>query len=122
MKTMYIADGSNIVINHETQEATHMESCREAINRIYRITEDMHIFYGSGENKKDLYAKDGDILIVFYESLFPNTIILVNSAEWSENLQAYEDAVQREKEEWAKKHANDNLTACPCCDCCEKCC
>ena len=119
MKTMYIGYGSNIVVNTETQEISHLDNSREAINRLYEIDEDTHIIYGSGDKKRDLYAKAGDILVEFYDDAYPNRIILINSLEWSENLKAYKEVMQKQKEEWAKKKACDTAedTACPCPDC-----
>lgn len=114
MKTAYLTQNKNIVIDEATNEVSELYDIgRYNINRIYKISEPTHIVYGSGEDKRELHADDGDIVITFdVNDYTPNKVIIINSKEWVENIKGHEARVQKEKEEWAQRNA-------PCCDNCE---
>lgn len=120
---MYINGSTNIVVDHENGEAEKLDSCREAISRIFLVKEDMHVVYGSGQDKTELDVRPNDILIVFYENSFVNKMIVAESPQWVANLLDYEAREQQRKEEWAQNQLNKcadscadscENTACPC--------
>lgn len=118
MKTLYITPKASAAIDTELNDVFDLPSDREGISRLYLIKEAMHVVIGNGECKEEFDVEPGDILIKFYEDIFPHKAIVVKSAEWKENLECYDSEMQRRKEEWAKNKANE----CPCCgDCCAEC-
>lgn len=119
MKTLYITPNASAAIDTELNDVFSLPSDREAISRIHLIKEAMHVVIGNGENKKEFDVEPGDILIKFYDDIFPNKAIVVKSAEWKENIEYYDSEMQRQRDEWAKNKSSK----CPCCgDCgCCKC-
>ena len=115
MNTLYISRTGRIMLD-ENNNPKPFDRSRSSIDDVFFIKEDTKIVFERGETKSELEAKAGDIVVTFYEEKFPNRVIVVDSKQWKENLEAYEAYEQQMKEEWAKK--NDA----PCCDCCEKCC
>ena len=118
MKTLYICNNSNILIDTEENTANAIDTQREAIQRIYLAEEPMHVVYGSGEYKREVDVKKDDLIITFYTDEFENRMIVVKSKDWANNLKKYNKRQQELKEKWAleKKCADE---ASPCCDCCE---
>lgn len=111
MKTLYLNDhGSNIYIDPENNSAEWLDSEREAIQRIYIAPEDMHVVYSSGEYKRELDVKEGDLIITFYTPDFEHRVISVTNSDWVENLEK-DKARQRECK----------MCACEPCDVCENC-
>lgn len=112
-KTLFFTSRGLIQLD-ENFEPVGRDSDREGIERIVRIDEPMHIVYNKNDKRIELDAEEGDILIIFYESYFPQPMILVHSKEWAENILSYREAEQKRKEEWAKA----KKTQCgECCDC-----
>lgn len=114
MKTLYISNGSNILIDTEENTANAIDTQREAIQRIYLAEEPMHVVYGSGEYKREADVKKDDLIITFYTDEFENRMIVVKSKDWANNLKKYNKRQQELKEEWAlnKKCDNDAPTCC----------
>lgn len=102
-KTLFVT--SKGMLRMENNEPVGVNSDREAISTVLRITEPIHIVYNRNNKRIELDGEDGDILIVFYDNAFPNPIILVHSAEWAENLIKYDEEQQRIKEKWANEAA-----------------
>ena len=102
MKTLYLTQGNNILLDHEAQTAERLSSERVGIDYIYVAKEPMHLVYGSGEEKQELYVEEGDIIITFYVKEFPHKVLVVNSKDWLENINEYNKKQQEDKEAWAK--------------------
>ena len=105
MKTMYIANNTNVVVDAEKQEFNNISSEREAISRIYIIPEKMKVVVRNGEKNVEFDAEADDILITFYESSFDVPAVIVKSKDWLNNIKGYNRKVQEEKEKWAKQNA-----------------
>lgn len=105
MKTMYIANNTNVVVDTEKQEFDNISSEREAISHIYIIPEKMNIVVKNGENKVEFEADTDDILITFYESAFDVPAVIVKSKDWLNNIKGYNRKIQEEKERWAEQKA-----------------
>ena len=103
MNTIYITDTGRVCID-DAGKVKNVNTCREAINKIIRLTEDAHIVYNSGKCNIEKDAKAGDIVITFYETSFPNKVVVINNDEWSENLIAYDKEQQALKEKWASEN------------------
>lgn len=114
MNTLYISRTGRIMLD-ENNSPKPFDRSRSSIDDVFFIKEDTKIVFERGETKTELEAKAGDIVVTFYEEKFPNRVIVVDSKQWKENLEAYEAYEQQMKEEWAKKNEA------PCCDCCEDC-
>lgn len=115
MKTLYFTNTGQIVFDEEAKVAEPIESSREGISRIYLMKEPMNIVYNRGDKQYSASAEEGDVVIIFYENTFEYPVVVAKSTEWAENIRKYEEKQQREKEEWAKKHAEG------CTDCCGDC-
>ena len=105
MKTMYVSDNTNIVVDLDTQALSHMDSKREGISRIYLIPEDMKVIVKKGENTIELNAEKDDLLITFYENTFSNPAIIVKNSEWVKNINEYDAEMQAQRERWAAEKA-----------------
>ena len=104
MKTLYLTDNQeNIWVDTETNEVGKLNSeDRWAIRTIYQITEPMHVVYNAGEYKEEVDVKKGDILLRFYGSKkHPNSLVVIKSKSWNENINNAHELEQKEKEEWA---------------------
>lgn len=121
MNTLYISRSGRIMLD-ENNNPKSFDRSRSSIDDIFFIKEDTKIVFERGEYKAELNAKAGDIVVTFYEEQFPNRVIVVDSAQWKENLEAYEAYEQKMREEWAKKNDENDLKPCECCDCCCKSC
>lgn len=123
MKKMFISNGSNMVVDTETNEITNLDSCREAISRIYMLEEDIDIVVKKNDGEyRTLKGSTGDLLIIFYEGYFDNPAVLINSKEWRDNIEGYNKKIQKEKEEWAlRKTGGNNLVSENTCCNCENC-
>lgn len=123
MKTLFVNNGGNMTVDTETNEIGSLNSCREAISRIYMIEENMNVIVKNGDKNLILKAEAGDLLVVFYENSFETPAVLVKNKEWKDNIEGYNRKMQKEKEEWAARKAGNskivNEEDIPCCDCCE---
>ena len=115
MKTMYINNTANIVVDTKTDEISSIRTEREAIRSIYIAPEAMHVIYQSGEYRKEVTVEEGDLIITFYTDDFKNRMIVINSKEWVENLDLYNKKQQELREKWAAEKAQE------CCDNCTNC-
>ena len=119
MKTLYLNESCNIVVDTEDNSVDKVESQREAISRIYMAKEPMHVVFGSGEYSRELDVKKDDLIIVFYDGAFKNKVIAVKSKDWVANLKDYNKREEEAKLEWAKAQASEK---CECaCDACTNC-
>ena len=127
MKTLYLTNSSaNIAVDMDTDEVTSLQNeDRYNIRNIFYANEPMHVVYNgldynSVEIKEELDAKKGDLIIQFYNNRYTKkTLAVVKNKVWADNIKYHQEIEQKEKEEWAKKNADNNLTQGPCCDCCE---
>lgn len=104
MKTLYLTDGLGMILDVENNTVDKMRNEREGVNRIYLAKEPMHVVYGSGEYTRELDVKKDDIIITFYKnSDTPHEIVVAKSKDWAYNIKKYEEARQKEAEEWAKR-------------------
>lgn len=128
MKTLYLTNSSaNIAVDMDTDEVTSLQNeDRYNIRNVFYANEPMHVVYNGLDSdgvevKEELDAKKGDLIIQFYNNRTTKKILsVIKSKAWVDNIKYRQKIEQKEKEEWAKKNAD--LTACPCCDCCEKAC
>jgi hypothetical protein len=127
MKNLYLTGSSaNIWVDQETNEVGRLyEIDRYDIRNAYYIEEPMHVIYQCGDRKEEIDAKKGDMLLVFYDNRFNKYVLdTIRTKQWAANIKNRRKIEQKEKEEWAKKQAdNNNLDTSPCCgECCEKAC
>lgn len=118
MKTLYLTGSSaNIWVDPETDEVGTLDTeDRYEVRSIYYIEEPMHVVYQCGEKKEEIDAKKGEILLVFYDNRYNKFVLdTIRTKQWVANIKNRRKIEQKEKEEWAKKNAND-----PTCDTCDK--
>lgn len=115
MNTIFITKTGRINID-ENGNVSPCETAREGINNIIRLKEDTVIKYSYDSNTTTIEGKAGDLIITFYELNFPHRVIVVDSKEWKENLDAYEAYEQKQKEKWAEKNAEECGCKCDECD------
>ena len=127
MKTLYLTNSSaNIAVDMDTDEVSSLQNLdRYNIRNIYYAEEPMHVVYNGvatdgTETKEEVDAKKGDIIVVFYNDRFNKKVLTtIKNKAWVENIKNRQKIEQKEREEWAKKKCDSNLTETPCCDCCE---
>lgn len=124
MKTLYLTGSSaNIWVDTDTNEVGKLDTeDRYDVRSIYYIEEPMHVVYQCGEKKEEIDVKKGEILLVFYDNRFNKFVLdTIRTKQWVANIKNRRKIEQKEKEEWAKKNANDpgcnNL-----CEACDACC
>ena len=110
MKTMFIRESINMILDHDTQDVSYINSSRECIQRIYVAPEDMHVICAHGDTKEEADVKKDDIIVTFYTNDFEKRMVIVKSEMWLNNIKNYEKKVQAEKEEWAAKKLDDMCT------------
>lgn len=89
-KTLVITKSNGTVsVDPSTLEVKDINSEREAISRIILADDDYTVKYG--DYTRD--AKKGDLIIVFYERYFPYKFVIVDCAEWLENLTVYNEKI-----------------------------
>lgn len=93
MKKLIIANTSAFMFDTETCGIDFIDSSRSAVNRIYRVSEDCELNVKIGNFIKEFNVKKGDIVVTFYEDVFPNKVVIIDNKEWNENLDAYEKHV-----------------------------
>lgn len=124
MKTLYLTGSSaNIWVDPETDEVGKLDTeDRYDVRSIYYIEEPMHVVYQCGEKKEEIDVKKGEILIVFYDNRFNKFVLdTIRTKQWVANIKNRRKIEQKEKEEWAKKNAND-LGCNNLCEACDACC
>lgn len=99
------------IIEMKDGEPVGVNSDREAISNVVLIDEPTHIVYNKGEQRVELDAEEGDIVICFYENAYPNKILVVSSKEWAENILAYRKSEQETKEKWAAQACKEDCVA-----------
>lgn len=104
MNTMFFTTEGSVMLD-ENNNPISFSSDRESISRIYKLDQDCRIVYMRDNVRTELEGKAGQILVMFYANEFKNRVVLVDSKEWCENIDGERERVQKQKEEWAKKHA-----------------
>lgn len=104
MNTMFFTTEGSVMLD-ENNNPISFSSDRESISRIYKLDQDCRIVYMKDDTRIELEGKAGQILVMFYANEFKNRVVLVDSKEWCENIDGERERVQKQKEEWAKKHA-----------------
>lgn len=112
MNTLYITRSGRILVD-ESGTPHITESSREAISSLYLIKEETKIVFVKDEEKKEIIANPGDIVINFYEDKFPNKVLIISNQEWKENIEAYENYLQDEKERWASSKTDSESISKP---------
>lgn len=110
MKKLFITANGAVAFNPDTQEAFTVRNERQSIRNIFLVKEPTHVVYTSGTVKQEVYAEADDIIVEFYSGTeeFSNKIVVVKSAQWVDNLNAYNKAEQKRLEEWAAKKAAES--------------
>lgn len=88
--------GDPIIYNPADDTISAMPCSREGIRSIHVIDEPMQLVV---KGKNTDFVKDvvpGDIIVRFWETVFPNKVIVINSAEWSENLNAFAEYLKKQ--------------------------
>ena len=124
MKTLYLTgSAANIWVDPETDEVGKLESeDRYELRSVYYIEEPMHVVYQCGEKQEEIDAKKGELLLVFYDNRFTKYVLdTVRTKQWVANIKNRRKIEQKEREEWAKKKAedlgcNDSAPTCPSCE------
>lgn len=106
MKTLYLTQSSdNIIVDPETDFVGRLnQEDRYALRAVYYIEEPIHVVYQFGEEKEEIDARKGDLLLVFYSDRF-NLYHLdtIRTKQWAANIRNRHKIEQQEKEEWAAK-------------------
>ena len=129
MKTLYLTNNcNNIYVDPETDEVGKLnDEDRYGIRCVYYVEEPMHVVYQNGERKEEIDAKKGDLLIQFYDNEYNKYVLdTIRTKQWTANIKNRRKIEQKEKEEWAKRKAENELKCADCptcgdCECCKGC-
>lgn len=117
MKIWYTNAHSSLILDTQTESLQTPHEVYTNIKKCYIAPCDCTIKYKDSQDKdfETFDVKEGQIVLLFYKNSLPNSIVVLDSAEFLENLKVYNDIVQKEKEEWA---ASKNCSACEAkCEC-----
>ena len=120
MKTLYLTQSSdNIVVDPEIDFVGKLQTeDRYAIRNVYYIEEPMRVVYQYGEDKEEINAKKGDILILFYNNQYNKYVLdTIHTKQWAANIKNRRKIEQKEKEEWAAKNAATEPDTLDCAEC-----
>lgn len=123
MKTLYLTDSSaNIVVDKDTDFVGHLNTeDRYDVRSVYYIEEPMHVVYQCGEEKEEIDARKGDILLLFYSNRYNKYHLdTIKTKQWATNIKNRRLIEQKEKEEWAAKNADCGCNDCDACPTCEE--
>lgn len=94
-----------MMITKEPFDVQPVATDRMAISNMVVVKDDCHVKTENGF----IQAKKGDIVLTFYEDLFPNKVIVITSEKWVENINTY-NAIMEER--------NNKVSNKPSCDGC----
>lgn len=89
--------------NPETEDIRSLDTDRDAVNRVLLVNEECDFCI----DDKKMHVVPGDIVITFWEKMYPNRAIVVKSEEWKENILKYREYEEKQKEAWALKQKNE---------------
>lgn len=116
MKKLIFTNNGHVGFDPETEEVFSLESDREGISRIFLMKEPMDIMYRRKDKAYNVSAEKDDVVVVFYEDTFEYPVVIAKSKEWAKNLKKYNERLQKQKEEWAKKKEAEACDADSICD------
>ena len=82
-----------VMITREPFDVQPVASDRMAISSVILAKEDCHVKTENGY----IEAKKGDIVLTFYEDLFPNKVVVITSEKWLENINTYNTIMEERK-------------------------
>lgn len=104
MKTLYITKTGRVAL--ENDNIASVMTDRAGIDSIYMLDEDMHIVCENSDGTLNkMEGKKGQILVQFYERDFNHGAVIVDCKEWTENINAYREKMQKQKEAWAETNS-----------------
>lgn len=120
MNTLFLTecDGS-ILVDNDTNEVDRVDDCvnKYSIRKGFLIEKPTHIIYGFKGKTEEIDAEAGDIVLQFSDTKhYDKHLIVVKNDEWRKRIKTIAEAVQKEKEEWAKAHADQDIAE-KCKDC-----
>lgn len=108
MKTWYLNRRSNMLIDTENGSATHVDSEYTSIDSCYIAPEDCDMTFTDKKGNVTKYKiKKGQMVVTFYSEDMPNPMIIIDDPKFVENIIAYKEARQKEKEEWAAEKCSE---------------
>ena len=97
---------SPTMITKEPFDVQPVASDRMAISSVIVAKEDCHVKTKNGY----IEAKKGDIILTFYEDLFPNNVVVITSEKWLENINTY-NAVMEERNKVSNNPSCDDCVS-----------
>lgn len=94
MNKLYIASTGSLCVD-EKDNCFGIVSDVEKIDRVYLIKEELDIFVNLYDKQYTLHAVPGQILIKTYEKSFTHPVFLVDSKQWKENIEAYNEDIKK---------------------------
>lgn len=104
MNKIWMPQGRSILLQQKDEDMLKVvPSLITKIDNIYLAEEASILIYCDKDgNKHQMDVEEGDIIVTFYETSFPNKVVKVSSPEWVENINVYNQNEQKRKEAWAK--------------------
>lgn len=93
---------SPIMITKEPFDIQPITADRMAISNMIVVKDDCHVKTENGF----IEAKRGDIVLTFYEDLFPNKVVVITSEKWLENVNTYNAAMEEFKNKVGDKQSD----------------
>lgn len=104
---------SPIMITKEPFDIQSIAADRIAISNVVVVKDDCHVKTENGF----IEAKKGDIVLTFYEELFPNKVVVITSEKWLENINTYNVAMEELNNKVSNKQSCDDCV--PNAECCK---
>lgn len=111
-----MTSSASLMLDTDNDSVKRINDKYVSFNNVFVIPEDCTILFDDGKKQTEYEAKAGQIAITVYRSSLPNQLILINSDQILENIEAYEKEMQEEKERWAKEKADLSCEDCKQCN------
>lgn len=98
---------SPTMITKEPFDVQSITTDRMAISNMVVVKDDCHVKTENGY----IEAKKGDIVLTFYEDLFPNKVVVITSEKWLENINTYNTIMEERNNKVSNKPSCDGCVS-----------
>ena len=93
MITWYMTPSTNLMLDVETEEIKTVHENYTSINNCYIAPCDCILKYKDSNSSEFITReiKEGQVVLTFYSSNMPNKFVVIDSKEFKENLDAYNE-------------------------------
>lgn len=103
MDKLLVQGGWMFKVNTDNNTVKKADTAHAAVDHVYLVDKDQIAYFQNGDTVTPVDIKAGQIIVTFYDDVYPHRYIVVDSTEWAENIKAAKAEEQHQKEEWAAR-------------------